>query len=44
MKSNLLTYSFLIGITVSFIGIILILLDKKDNSTDKEENKLSSED
>jgi uncharacterized membrane protein YccC len=43
-RGDITSLSFLIGIVVSFIGIILIILDKKDYSTDKKDNKLSSED
>jgi predicted membrane protein len=43
-RDNFTFLGFLISIVVSFIGIILIILDKKDYSTDKKDNKLSSED
>jgi hypothetical protein len=43
-RGNFTSFSFFIGIVGSCIGIILIILDKKDYSTDKKDNKLSSED
>ena len=43
-RGDFTSSSFLTDIVISFFGIILILLDKKDYSTDKKDNKLSSED